>query len=275
MGIKTIKPITPGQRFKTVDTFEDITKKRPEKSLLEPITQSAGRNNYGRVTSRHRGGGQKRAYRNIDFKRNKYGIEATVKAIEYDPNRSARIALLFYKDGEKRYIIAPDGLVTGSVVLSGEEAPIKVGNCLPLKNIPAGTFVHNIEMRPKKGGQIARGAGTAAQIMAKEGKYVTLKMPSGEIRLINEECYATIGVVSNKDHENINIGKAGRSRWMGRRPHVRGVAMNPIDHPMGGGEGKSSGGRHPCSPWGQLSKGYRTRKKRNPSNKFIIKRRTK
>ncbi|HPN74327.1 MAG: 50S ribosomal protein L2 [Candidatus Marinimicrobia bacterium ADurb.Bin030] len=275
MGIKTIKPITPGQRFKTVDTFEDITKKRPEKSLLEPITQSAGRNNYGRVTSRHRGGGQKRAYRNIDFKRNKYGIEATVKAIEYDPNRSARIALLFYKDGEKRYIIAPDGLVTGSVVLSGEEAPIKVGNCLPLKNIPAGTFVHNIEMRPKKGGQIARGAGTAAQIMAKEGKYVTLKMPSGEMRLINEECYATIGVVSNKDHENINIGKAGRSRWMGRRPHVRGVAMNPIDHPMGGGEGKSSGGRHPCSPWGQLSKGYRTRKKRNPSNKFIIKRRTK
>ncbi|HNZ36399.1 MAG: 50S ribosomal protein L2 [Candidatus Marinimicrobia bacterium] len=275
MGIKTIKPITPGQRFKTVDTFEDITKKRPEKSLLEPITQSAGRNNYGRVTSRHRGGGQKRAYRNIDFKRNKYGIEATVKAIEYDPNRSARIALLFYKDGEKRYIIAPDGLVTGSVVLSGEEAPIKVGNCLPLKNIPAGTFVHNIEMRPKKGGQIARGAGTAAQIMAKEGKYVTLKMPSGEMRLINEECYATIGVVSNKDHENISIGKAGRSRWMGRRPHVRGVAMNPIDHPMGGGEGKSSGGRHPCSPWGQLSKGYRTRKKRNPSNKFIIKRRTK
>ena len=275
MGIKTIKPITPGQRFKTVDTFEDITKKRPEKSLLEPITQSGGRNNYGRVTSRHRGGGQKRAYRNIDFKRNKYGIEATVKAIEYDPNRSARIALLFYKDGEKRYIIAPDGLVTGSVVLSGEEAPIKVGNCLPLKNIPAGTFVHNIEMRPKKGGQIARGAGTAAQIMAKEGKYVTLKMPSGEMRLINEECYATIGVVSNKDHENINIGKAGRSRWMGRRPHVRGVAMNPIDHPMGGGEGKSSGGRHPCSPWGQLSKGYRTRKKRNPSNKFIIKRRTK
>jgi len=275
MGIKTIKPITPGQRFKTVDTFEDITKKRPEKSLLEPITQSAGRNNYGRVTSRHRGGGQKRAYRNIDFKRNKYGIEATVKAIEYDPNRSARIALLFYKDGEKRYIIAPDGLVTGSVVLSDEEAPIKVGNCLPLKNIPAGTFVHNIEMRPKKGGQIARGAGTAAQIMAKEGKYVTLKMPSGEMRLINEECYATIGVVSNKDHENISIGKAGRSRWMGRRPHVRGVAMNPIDHPMGGGEGKSSGGRHPCSPWGQLSKGYRTRKKRNPSNKFIIKRRTK
>ncbi|HRD19110.1 MAG TPA: 50S ribosomal protein L2, partial [Candidatus Marinimicrobia bacterium] len=171
--------------------------------------------------------------------------------------------------------IAPDGLVTGSVVLSGEEAPIKVGNCLPLKNIPAGTFVHNIEMRPKKGGQIARGAGTAAQIMAKEGKYVTLKMPSGEMRLINEECYATIGVVSNKDHENISIGKAGRSRWMGRRPHVRGVAMNPIDHPMGGGEGKSSGGRHPCSPWGQLSKGYRTRKKRNPSNKFIIKRRTK
>jgi len=182
---------------------------------------------------------------------------------------------LFYKDGEKRYIIAPDGLVTGSIVLSGEEVPIKVGNSLPLKNIPAGTFVHNIEMKPKKGGQIARGAGSAAQIMAKEGKYVTLKMPSGEMRLVSEDCYATIGVVSNKDHENISIGKAGRSRWMGKRPHVRGVAMNPLDHPMGGGEGKSSGGRHPCSPWGQPSKGYRTRKKRNPSNQFIIKRRAK
>jgi len=275
MGIKTIKPITPGQRFKTVNTFEEITKKTPERSLLESINHSSGRNNLGRVTSRHRGGGHKRAYRIIDFKRNKYGIEAIVNAIEYDPNRSARIALLFYKDGEKRYIIAPDGLVKGSIVLSGEEVPIKVGNSLPLKNIPAGTFVHNIEMKPKKGGQIARGAGSAAQIMAKEGKYVTLKMPSGEMRLVSEDCYATIGVVSNKDHENISIGKAGRSRWMGKRPHVRGVAMNPLDHPMGGGEGKSSGGRHPCSPWGQPSKGYRTRKKRNPSNKFIIKRRAK
>ncbi|MCK9244541.1 MAG: 50S ribosomal protein L2 [Candidatus Marinimicrobia bacterium] len=275
MGIKTIKPITPGQRFKTVDTFEDITKGKPEKSLLQPLKQSSGRNNRGRVTARHRGGGHKRAYRIIDFKRNKYGIEATVNAIEYDPNRSARIALLFYKDGEKRYIIAPDGLEKGSVVLSGPEVPIKVGNCLPLKNIPAGTFVHNIEIKPKKGGQIARGAGSAAQIMAKEGNYVTLKMPSGEMRMVSEDCYATVGIVSNKDHENISIGKAGRSRWLGRRPHVRGVAMNPLDHPMGGGEGKSSGGRHPCSPWGQPSKGYRTRKKRNPSNKFIIKRRAK
>ncbi len=275
MGIKTFKPVTPGLRFKTVDTFEDITKTKPEKSLLEPKQRSSGRNNLGRVTARHRGGGHKRAYRLIDFKRDKYGIEATVQAIEYDPNRSARIALLFYKDGEKRYIIAPDGLQVGSVVVSGEEVPIKVGNCLPLKNIPAGTFVHNIELRPKTGGKISRGAGTAAQIMAKEDKYVTLRMPSGEMRLVNAECYATIGIVSNKDHENISIGKAGRNRWLGIRPHVRGVAMNPIDHPMGGGEGKSSGGRHPCTPWGKPTKGYRTRKKRNPSNRFIIKRRTK
>jgi len=275
MGIKKIKPTTPGQRFKSVDTFEDITSTTPEKSLLISIKRSSGRNNNGRVTSRRRGGGHKRAYRLIDFKRDKHGIEATVKTIEYDPNRSSRIALLSYKDGEKRYIVAPNGLQVGSVIVSGQDAPIKVGNALPLKNIPAGTFVHNIELKPKKGGQIARGAGTAAQIMAKEGKYVTLRMPSGEIRLVLQECFATIGEVGNKDHENISLGKAGRNRWLGRRPKVRGVAMNPIDHPMGGGEGKSSGGRHPSTPWGKPTKGYRTRKKRNLSDKFIIKRRAK
>ena len=275
MGIKKIKPTTPGQRHKSVDTFEDITANKPEKSLLAPMTKSGGRNNNGRITSRRRGGGHKRAYRIIDFKRDKFDIEATVKTIEYDPNRSSRIALLFYKDGEKRYIIAPDGLEVGNVIVSGNDAPIKVGNSLPLKNIPAGTLVHNIELKPKKGGQIARGAGTAAQIMAKEGKYVTLKMPSGEMRLVLAECYATIGEVGNKTHENIRLGKAGRNRWLGRRPKVRGVAMNPIDHPMGGGEGKSSGGRHPTTPWGKPTKGYRTRKKNNPSDQFIVKRRTK
>ncbi|MBU0712408.1 50S ribosomal protein L2 [bacterium] len=275
MGIKKIKPTTPGQRFKSVDTFEDITTTTPEKSLLTPMKSSGGRNNRGRVTSRRRGGGHKRAYRIIDFKRDKHDIEATVKTIEYDPNRSSRIALLNYSDGEKRYIIAPDGLQVGNVIVSGPDAPIKMGNSLPLKNIPAGTFVHNIELKPKKGGQIARGAGTSAQIMAKEGKYVTLKMPSGEIRLVLAECFATIGQVSNKTHENISLGKAGRNRWLGRRPKVRGVAMNPIDHPMGGGEGKSSGGRHPTTPWGKPTKGYRTRKKNHPSNKFIVKRRTK
>lgn len=275
MGIKKIKPNTPGQRFKSVDTFEEITTCKPERSLLMVQQSSGGRNNLGRMTMRHRGGGVKRAYRIIDFRRDKYGIEAAVKTIEYDPNRNSRIALVSYKDGEKRYIIAPDGLAVGNVVISGQEVPIKVGNSLPLKNIPAGTFVHNVELKPKFGGQIARGAGTAAQIMAKEGKYVTLKMPSGEIRLVHEECFATVGVVGNKEHQNISIGKAGRNRWLGRRPKVRGVAMNPIDHPMGGGEGKSSGGRHPCTPWGKPTKGYRTRKKRNPSNKFIVKRRAK
>jgi large subunit ribosomal protein L2 len=275
MGIKKIKPNTPGQRFKTVDTFEEITTTKPERGLLAVQQSSGGRNNRGRVTSRRRGGGVKRAYRIIDFKRDKYGIEATVKTVEYDPNRSSRIALVCYKDGEKRYIIAPDGLEVGNVIISGSEAPIKVGNTLQLKNIPAGTFIHNIELKPKGGGQIARGAGTSAQIMAKEGKYVTLKMPSGEMRLIFDECYATVGVVGNKTHENISLGKAGRNRWLGRRPKVRGVAMNPLDHPMGGGEGKSSGGRHPCTPWGKPTKGYRTRKKRNPSSKFIVKRRAK
>jgi len=275
MGIKKIKPTTPGQRFKSVDTFEDITTTTPEKSLLMPMKSTGGRNNRGRVTSRRRGGGHKRAYRIIDFKRDKHDIEATVKTIEYDPNRSSRIALLNYSDGEKRYIIAPDGLQVGNVIVSGPDAPIKMGNSLPLKNIPAGTYVHNIELKPKKGGQIARGAGTSAQIMAKEGKYVTLKMPSGEMRLVLAECFATIGQVSNKTHENISLGKAGRNRWLGRRPKVRGVAMNPFDHPMGGGEGKSSGGRHPTTPWGKPTKGYRTRKKNHPSDKFIVKRRSK
>ena len=275
MGIKKIKPTTPGQRFKSVDTFEDITTTTPEKSLLMPMKSTGGRNNRGRVTSRRRGGGHKRAYRIIDFKRDKHDIEATVKTIEYDPNRSSRIALLNYSDGEKRYIIAPDGLQVGNVIVSGPDAPIKMGNSLPLKNIPAGTYVHNIELKPKKGGQIARGAGTSAQIMAKEGKYVTLKMPSGEMRLVLAECFATIGQVSNKTHENISLGKAGRNRWLGRRPKVRGVAMNPFDHPMGGGEGKSSGGRHPTTPWGKPTKGYRTRKKNHPSDKYIVKRRSK
>ncbi len=275
MAIKKIKPTTPGQRFKTVDTFEDITTTKPESSLLVPLRRSGGRNNLGRVTARRRGGGHKRAYRIIDFKRDKFDIEAVVVSIEYDPNRSARIALLNYRDGEKRYIVAPEGLTVGSKIISGQEAPIRLGNSLPLKNIPAGTFVHNIELKPKKGGQIARSAGSAAQIMAKEGRYVTLRMPSGEMRLVLNECFATIGEIGNKTHENISLGKAGRNRWLGRRPKVRGVAMNPIDHPMGGGEGKSSGGRHPTTPWGKPTKGYRTRKKRNLSDKFIVKRRTK
>jgi len=275
MAIKKIKPTTPGQRFKTVDTFEDITTTKPESSLLVPLRRSGGRNNLGRITARRRGGGHRRAYRIIDFKRDKFDIEAVVVSIEYDPNRSARIALLNYRDGEKRYIVAPEGLTVGSKIISGQEAPIRLGNSLPLKNIPAGTFVHNIELKPKKGGQIARSAGSAAQIMAKEGRYVTLRMPSGEMRLVLNECFATIGEIGNKTHENIRIGKAGRNRWLGRRPKVRGVAMNPIDHPMGGGEGKSSGGRHPTTPWGKPTKGYRTRKKRNLSDKFIVKRRTK
>lgn len=275
MGIKKIKPITPGQRFMTIDTFEDITKDRPEKQLTAPLNRRAGRNNQGRVTARRRGGGHKRKFRIIDFKRDKYNIEAKVKSIEYDPNRSARIALLFYNDGAKRYIIAPDDLKVGDVVVSGEDVPIKAGNSMPLKNIPQGSFVHNVEISPKKGGQIARSAGSAARVVAKEEHYVTLEMPSGEMRLFNGECYATIGQIGNKEHKNISLGKAGRSRWLGRRPKVRGVAMNPIDHPMGGGEGRSSGGRHPCSPTGLKSKGLRTRKRNKTSNRLIISRRTK
>jgi large subunit ribosomal protein L2 len=275
MALKKLKPCTPATRYYSISTFEEITKTTPEKSLLAPIKKSGGRNNLGRVTSRHRGGGHKRRYRIIDFKRNKFNIEAKVLAIEYDPNRSARIALIVYKDGEKNYIIAPDGLKVGEIIVSGPDTEIKVGNAMPLKNIPVGTFIHNVEMKPGKGGQVARSAGNSVQIVAKEGNFVQIKMPSSEIRKFRNDCYATIGVVSNTDHENISIGKAGRSRWMGIRPHVRGVAMNPIDHPMGGGEGKTSGGGHPVSPWGLPAKGYKTRKKKKLSNKLIVKRRTK
>jgi large subunit ribosomal protein L2 len=273
MGIKSYKPTTPTQRYKTNITFEKITSKEPEKSLTSGLKKSGGRNSNGRITSWHRGGGHKRKYRVIDFKRNKIGIPAKVASIEYDPNRTAFIALLNYIDGEKRYIIAPDGLKVGDTILSGEEAEIKVGNAMPLAKIPVGVMVHNVEMREKKGGQIARSAGSAVQLIAKEDKWAMLKLPSGEIRRTSINCFATMGQVSNIDNFNISIGKAGRSRWLGRRPNVRGVAMNPIDHPMGGGEGKSSGGRHPVSPWGQLAKGLKTRKKNKSSNMFIIKRR--
>jgi len=256
--------------------FEEITKTKPEKSLTEPNKKSGGRNNLGRVTSRHRGGGHKRHYRIIDFKRNKFGIEAKVVSIEYDPNRTARIALLHYIDGEKRYILAPEGLKVGDRVMSGPGSEIKVGNALPLKEIPVGSFVHNVELKPGKGGQLGRSAGASIQIMAKEGKYATLKLPSGEVRLVSLECMATYGVIGNAEHENISLGKAGRSRWLGIRPHVRGMAMNPVDHPNGGGEGRSKSGggwQHPTSPWGQLAKGLKTRKKNKLSDKYIIKRR--
>lgn len=273
MGIKKLKPVTPGTRFRTNFTFEEITKETPEKSLVVSLTKSGGRNNLGRVTARHRGGGHKRKYRIIDFKRDKHGIPAKVFSIEYDPNRTCRIALLHYADGEKRYIIAPDGLKVGDSVMSGPGSEIKVGNALPLKEMPLGSFVHNVELKPGKGGQLGRSAGTSLQLMAREGEYAQLKMPSGEVRMVRSECYATYGVVGNAEHENISIGKAGRSRWLGIRPHTRGVAMNPVDHPMGGGEGKTSGGGHPVSPWGQKAKGLKTRKRKKQSNQFIIKRR--
>jgi large subunit ribosomal protein L2 len=272
MGLKTFKPTTPGQRYRSVLTFDEITRDKPEKSLLRPLKKSGGRNNNGHVTVRHRGGGHKRSYRLIDFKRNKDGIPARVASIEYDPNRSANIALLHYRDGEKRYIIAPLGLKVGDVLKSGPEAEIRIGNAMPLSYIPLGTLVHNVELVAKKGGQLARGAGTYAQLMAKEGNYVQLKLPSGEVRIVRRECRATIGQVGNVDHENISLGKAGRARWLGRRPHVRGVAMNPVDHPMGGGEGKSSGGRHPCSPWGKPAKGGKTRRKKKSDDYIISKR---
>lgn len=275
MGIKSFKPITPGQRFKTVSDFAQVTTDKPEKSLLQPVNRKGGRNSLGRVTARHQGGGHKRRYRLIDFKRNKFGIPAKVISIEYDPNRTGRIALLVYADGEKCYILAPDKLKVGDVVQSGETAEIKDGNALPLEKIPVGVMIHAIEMKPLKGAQMARSAGTSSQLLAKEGKHALIKLPSSEVRKVPINCYATIGVVSNIDHMNISIGKAGRSRWLGIRPHVRGVAMNPVDHPMGGGEGKTSGGRHPCSPWGQLSKGLKTRKKKKLSSALIVKRRTK
>ncbi len=273
MPVKSFRPTTPSQRFKTVSTFEEITKNKPEKSLLLPIKKKAGRNNKGRISVRRRGGGHKRFYRIIDFKRNKDGISAKVAAIEYDPNRSARIALLHYRDGEKRYILAPDGLQVGDELMSGEKAKTKVGNVKPLHKIPLGTAIHNVELKPGHGGQMVRGAGASAQLMAKEGKHVQLKLPSGEVRLVPSSCRATIGQVGNLDHVNISLGKAGRSRWLGRRPKVRGVVMNPVDHPMGGGEGKSSGGRHPTTPWGKPTKGYKTRSKNKKSDAYIVKRR--
>ena len=274
MGIRKLKPNTPGTRWMSVPTFEEITKAKPEKSLIEPRKSSGGRNTNGHITSRHRGGGHKRFYRIVDFKRDRHGVQAKVVAIEYDPNRTARIALLQYIDGEKRYILAPDGLKVGEILMSGSQAEIKNGNAIPLSNVPVGTFVHNVELRVGKGGQIGRSAGASIQLMAKEGKYAQLKMPSGEIRNVPIECYATLGVVGNIDHENISIGKAGRSRWKGIRPQSRGVVQNPVDHPHGGGEGKSpQGNPHPVSPWGWHTKGKKTRHKKLQSNKFIVKRR--
>ena len=275
MAIRKFKPNTPGTRFMSVSSFEEVTKATPEKSLTCSLFKSGGRNNKGRITSRHRGGGHKRKYRIVDFKRNKDGIPAKVFSIEYDPNRSARIALLHYADGEKRYIIAPNGLKVGDKISSGSGSEISVGNALPLNDMPLGSFVHNVEIKPGKGGQIGRSAGSSLQLMAKEGNFAQLKMPSGEVRLINITCLATFGMVGNSEHENISLGKAGRTRWLGKRSYVRGVAMNPVDHPMGGGEGKTSGGGHPVSPWGQKAKGLRTRKRKNPSNKYIVKRRKK
>ncbi len=274
MALKKYKPTSPGRRFMSVSSFEEITKTEPEKSLTAPLKKTGGRNVNGRITTRHQGGGHKRRYRIIDFKRRKDGIPAKVAAIEYDPNRSARIALLHYADGEKAYILAPARLEVGAKVESGPNADIRPGNALPLENIPTGTMVHNVELKPGKGGQMARSAGAGVQVVAKEGDYVSVKMPSGEIRKIYQDCLATIGQVGNIDHENVSIGKAGRSRWLGKRPHVRGVAMNPVDHPLGGGEGKTSGGRHPVTPWGVPTKGYKTRRPQ-PSDKFIVQRRSK
>jgi len=270
MGIKQYKPYTPSRRFMTVSDFEEITKKKPEKSLLRPRKRSSGRNNRGRITSRRRGGGHKRKYRIIDFRQEKWGIPARVAAIEYDPNRSARIALLFYADGEKRYILAPVGVKVGDRLMAGPEAEIRPGNRLPLENIPLGTPVYNIEMRPGAGGALVRSAGTSARFMSREGKYGHIRLPSGEVRRILLTCAASIGRVGNLEHGSISGGKAGRSRWAGRRPKVRGVVMNPVDHPMGGGEGRSSGGRHPVSPWGKLAKGGKTRS-RTKSNKHVVK----
>ncbi len=275
MAVKKFRPITPSLRFRAVPTFDEITSVIPEKSLLRPIRKSGGRNNKGRVTAFCRGGGHKRMYRLVDFKRNKYNIPARVASIEYDPNRSARIALLHYADGEKRYIIAPDNLKVDDQLMSGETVENRVGNSMPLGRMLLGTTVHNIELRPGKGGQMARSAGSFCQIVAKEGGKVTLKMPSGEMRTVPEKCFATIGQVSNLDHKNIVYGKAGASRWRGRRPSVRGVAMNPVDHPMGGGEGRTSGGRHPCTPWGKPTKGYKTRSKRKSTDHVVQDRRVK
>ncbi|MGA9751948.1 MAG: 50S ribosomal protein L2 [Acidobacteriota bacterium] len=272
MGIKTYKPVTPSRRYITTSTFEEVTKTEPEKRLLEKKTRTSCRNAHGHITVRRRGGGHKRRYRIIDFKRGKRGIPAKVAAVEYDPNRTCRIALLNYADGEKRYILCPEGLQVGQTIMAGEEAEVVVGNALPLRKIPVGTMIHNIELHEGGGGQMARAAGAAAQLMAKEGRLATLRMPSGEMRYVSVNCYATVGQVGNLDHQNISLGKAGRNRWLGRRPKVRGTAMNPVDHPHGGGEGKAKGGRHPVTPWGVPTKGYKTRRNKRTA-RFIVKRR--
>ncbi len=273
MAIKTYKPTSPGKRHHVSTNNPGLSTSGPEKSLVSSLSKSGGRNNYGRITARHIGGGHKRKYRIIDFKRNKTEIAAKVVSIEYDPNRSANIALLSYLDGEKTYILAPDGIAVGDKVIAGDRADIQPGNCLPMVNIPLGTIIHNIEMKIGKGGQLVRSAGTSAQLMAKEGNYVLVRLPSGEVRKFNNLCRACIGQVGNREFESQKLGKAGRTRWLGKRPHVRGVAMNPVDHPMGGGEGKSSGGRHPCTPWGKPTKGYKTRNKK-ASDRMIVKRRS-
>lgn len=273
MGVRKLKPTSAGRRFQTVSDFAEITRSEPEKSLTEGLTKKSGRNCYGRITSRRRGGGHKQLYRIIDFKRDKTGVPAKVAHIEYDPNRTARIALLNYADGEKRYILAPQGLKIGDAVMAGETADIRPGNAMPLSRVPVGSTVHNVELHPGKGGQFCRAAGAYAQLVAKEGKMALLRMPSGEVRYVQATCMATLGQVGNLEHENVSLGKAGRARWLGKRPEVRGVAMNPVDHPLGGGEGKSSGGRHPVSPWGMPTKGYKTRKRKKPSSRFIVKRR--
>ena len=273
MGIKKFKPTSEGRRFMSVSDFSEITTNRPERSLLAPISRNGGRNNNGRITARHRGGGHKRRYRIIDFNRDKIGVPGRVATIEYDPNRSARIALINYADGEKRYILHPVNLRVGDTVISSDDADIQPGNSMTLKAVPLGTWVHNIEMYVGQGGQLCRSAGTYAQVMAKEGNYVLLRLPSGELRNVHRNCRATIGQVGNTDHENVSWGKAGRTRWYGRRPHVRGTAMNPIDHPHGGGEGRTKGGRHPVTPWGKPTKGYKTRRRKKPSNRFIVQRR--
>jgi len=273
VGIKKYKPRTPSLRYKTGLTFDEITTKQSEKSLTFGLSKHAGRGAGGRIAVRRRGGGHKRKYRVIDFKRDKYGIPAKVSTVEYDPNRSANISLLIYADGEKRYILAPKGLVVGTTVISGPDAPIEIGNTLPLENIPLGMTVHNVELQLGRGAQLVRSAGMGASIAAKEGDYVTLKLPSGEMRMVFKKCHATLGQVGNEDHMNVTLGKAGRSRWLGKRPKVRGVVMNPHDHPHGGGEGKTSGGRHPVSPWGVPTKGYKTRKKSKSSSRFIVKKR--
>lgn len=275
MPVRKLKPTSPGRRSQSVLTFDGISNVEPEKSLVRGFSKTSGRNNYGRVTARRRGGGVKRKYRIVDFKRNKFDVPAKVATIEYDPNRSACIALLHYRDGEKRYILAPSGIKVGDLIVAGLKADIKPGNALPMSKIPVGTILHNIELHPGRGGQMARAAGTYAQLVAKEEKYALLRLPSGEVRKVLVSNYATVGQVGNLDHEKVTIGKAGRNRWLGRRPKVRGVAMNPVDHPLGGGEGRSSGGRHPVTPWGKPTKGYKTRNRKKQSSRLIVKRRGK